>query len=252
MTNDPLAQDGPAARSGAPTADLSWPELRQFFPHRKIGTYIIPVPEYDLVYVKNPKSACSTLLAWLDRLHTGEHDAELPNIHKNHRLPTVREVGPREVVRMLSGAAYRFSFVRNPLRRFESAYWNKIVHSRGWRSRNLPESMGLPRDPEAVIGFEEFLAAVEAQDPVSEMDPHWRPQHVNLMHPVVSYDRIGHLESFEADLKLIREEAGLPDVPVQAWHRSSRSSTDSVYNGRPDLVGRVERLFATDFELYGY
>jgi hypothetical protein len=25
-----------------------------------------------------------------------------------------------------------------------------------------------------------------------------------------------------------------------------------VYDGRPDLVRRVERLYATDFELYGY
>jgi len=33
--------------------------------------------------------------------------------------------------------------------------------------------------------------------------------------------------------------------------RNSKS-TDSAYDGRPDLVRRVEQLYAKDFELYGY
>jgi hypothetical protein len=239
--------------TSATSADgVSWPELQRFFPHRKIGTYILPVPQHDLIYVKNPKAGCSTLLAWLDRMHTGEHDAKIRNVHNNHRLPTIQEVGRQRVARMLSGAAYRFSFVRSPLRRFESVYWDKMVHDLRWRRRNAPPALGLSGDPEEPVSFERFLAAVEEQDPVSEMDPHWRPQHVNLIHPLVTYDHVGRLENFTADLERIREEAGLPYVPIQARNRSSRMSAESVYDGRPDLVRRVERIYATDFELYGY
>lgn len=230
---------------------LTWAELNEFFPHRRIGNYVRPLPEHGLVYVKNPKAGCSTILVWMDRMHTGELDKEFTNVHTQHRLPTVGEVGRPRVARMLSGAAYRFSFVRDPLRRLESAYWDKIVHSgnRRWRDQVVPR----PADQEpAELSFEQFLAAVEQQDPVGEMDPHWRPQHVNLMHPLVSYDRLGRIENFDADLRLVREEAGLPDVPYQVRNTTKRATGDSVYEGRPDLVRRVQELFAQDFELFGY
>ena len=231
---------------------LSWPAIKQYFPRAKPGSFIMPVPAYDLIYVKNPKAGCSTLVVWLDRLHTGDLDFELQYIHKEHRLPTVREVGRSKVIGMLAGNAYRFSFVRNPLRRFESVYWDKLVRSGQYRLK-AAAGLGLPADPDRIVSFEEFLGAVEQQDPVSEMDPHWRPQHVNLLHPLVTYDHVGRLESFDTDLDRIREEAGLPHVPIEVKNVSrSSKSTDSVYDGRPDLVRRVEQIYATDFELYGY
>jgi hypothetical protein len=218
-----------------------------------MGQYLRPVPEHGIIYVKNPKAGCSTILVWLDRLHTGDYDFRFSNIHKEHRLPTVGEVGRTVVARMLSGAAYRFSFVRSPLRRFESVYWDKIVPRRSGRQwPTLPQALGVDLEPGTVISFERFLSIVEQQDPVSEMDPHWRPQHVNLLHPLVTYDYVGRLESFAADLEHIREAAGLPHVPLELRNSSRHSGAESVYDGRPDLVRRVERLYATDFELYGY
>ncbi len=225
--------------------------MRRYFPGLRMGVYLRPLPEHDLVYVKNPKAGCSTILVWLDRIHTGDHEFTFSNVHKEHRLPTVREVGRPVVVRMMSGAAYRFSFVRNPLRRFESVYWDKMVHDLRWRP-NIPAALGVAVEPDTVVSFEQFLAAVELQDPVSDMNPHWRPQHVNLMHPLVSYDRIGRLESFESDLERIRAEAGLPSVPLEVRNTSKRASSHSVYDGRPDLVRRVEQIYAKDFEVYGY
>lgn len=242
-----VTRPAPADPAGA----VSWAQVRPYFRRWKVKTYIRPLPQHNLLYVKNPKAGCSSVLAWLDRLHTGEHDAVIRNIHNNNRLPTIQDVGRRRVLRMLSGGAYRFSFVRNPLSRFESVYWDKLVSDLRWRRRNVPAAMGLP-GPSEPVSFERFLSAVEEQDPMTEMDPHWRPQHVNLMHPLISYDHVGKLESFDADFSRIREEAGLPDVPMVARNKSSRTSSESVYDNRPDLVRRVERIYATDFELYGY
>jgi hypothetical protein len=84
------------------------------------------------------------------------------------------------------------------------------------------------------------------------MDAHWRPQHRNLFHPLVTFDRIGRLESFEADFARIQEEAGLPEVPLEQVNANPRSDRRSVYDGRPDLRSRVEQLYAKDMELYGY
>jgi hypothetical protein len=71
------------------------------------------------------------------------------------------------------------------------------------------------------------------------------------MHPLVDYEFIGRLESFGSDLATLREMAGLPDVP---WKHAAATKRDrpSVYEGRPDRRHRVERMFAKDFELYGY
>lgn len=222
-----------------------------YFPHRRLGNYLRPMPDHGVIYVKNPKAGCSTILLWLDRIHTGELDHEFTNMHTQHRLPTVRQVGRRKVASMLSGKAYRFSFVRSPLRRFESVYWDKIVFAQNWRPK-VQTTLGLPLDKSASLTFEQFLSGVEQQDPIGEMDPHWRPQHVNLMHPLLTYDRVGRLENFATDLELIREEAGLPQVPYEHRNPSKRRVVDSVFDGRPDLVRRVERIYADDFELYGY
>ncbi|MEQ6903700.1 sulfotransferase family protein [Nocardioides sp. YIM 152588] len=224
--------------------------IKEGFPHRNLKSTIIPLPDFGVVYVKNPKAACSTLLLWLDRIHTNDFEHEFGNMHTQHRLPLVTDVGWPEVSRMLSGSAYRFTFVRNPVRRFESAYWDKIVHSRQWRPE-VQRVLGLPEDEDSSLTFEQFLDAVEQQSP-AEMNPHWRPQHLNLFHPLVTYDRVGRLESFDADLERIREEAGLPKVPLGVRNTSKHKDGTSVYDGRPDLVRRVEQVFAADFEIYGY
>jgi Sulfotransferase family len=229
---------------------VSWQALKSFFPGKPMARYIVPLPEHDLVYIKNPKSGSSTLMVWLDRLHTGDVDSELSFMHRDNRLPKVREVGRDRILAMLAGEAYRFSFVRHPVHRMESVYWAKMSGRRGYRM-TAGAALGLSTDPDVEVSFEEFLAAVERQDPIG-LDAHWRPQHLNLMHPVVRYDRVGRLESFAADLKRIRDEAGLPDIPVEQMNVSPRDRSESVYDGRPDLVRRVERLYSTDLELYGY
>jgi hypothetical protein len=234
------------------TATVGLGQLREYFPQQRMSTYILPLPDHRLLYVKNPKAACSTLLLWLDLLHTGDASFAPTSVHREHRLPRIRDVGRRRVGEMLGGSAYRFSFVRDPRRRLESAYWDKLVaKAPRWHAR-VQEALGVPVDLDAEIGFEQFVSAIEQQDPVREMDPHWRPQHVNLMHPVVGYDYVGHVERFDTDLARIREEAGLPDVPVRARNVKHVAARDSVYDGRPDLVRRVEAVYATDLELYGY
>lgn len=226
-------------------------DLKRYFPgKRRLNYHLFPLPDLGLFYVKNPKAGCSTIVLWLDRLHTGDHAFLPDNIHTDHRLPRPRDVGWDTMAAMLGGDAFRFSFVRDPLRRFESAYRDKVTVAGRWRDE-VRETLGRSGEPDGEVTFEEFLTAVEQQDPVTQMDPHWRPQHVNLMHPVLQYDHIGHLETIDADLARIRELLGLPDVPLAARNVNPRSG-GSVYDGRPDLVRRVQALYATDFELYGY
>ncbi|UMG93057.1 sulfotransferase family protein [Nocardioides sp. TF02-7] len=239
--------DAAAAQAGGPT----FADLRRYYRSRlAMSRAIVVLPEHGCVYVKNQKAGCSTMTLWLDRVHTGEHDFMTQRVHRDNRLPKPKDVGWPEVVRMLAGGAFRFSFVREPLARARSTWYAKVVRQQHYRA-GLQEVLGLPVDPESPLTFEQFVTAIEQQDPLTEMDPHWRPQHVNLLHPLVDYDHIGRLESFDADLAVIREHAGLPDVPVTIPN-SRKDGQPDPYAGRPDLVRRVEALYAQDFELYGY
>ncbi len=226
-------------------------DLKRYYPgKRRLSYRLIPLPDLGLFYVKNPKAGCSTIMLWLDRLHTGDLDFRPANIHTDHRLPRARDVGWDTMSAMLGGEAFRFSFVRDPLRRFESAYRDKVARP-GQLHDEVRTTLGLSREPEGEVSFEQFLVMVEHQDPLAEMNPHWRPQHLNLMHPILQYDHIGRLETFDADLAKIREAVDLPQVPFEI-RNITRGSEASGYDGRPDLVRRVQSLYAMDFELYGY
>lgn len=226
--------------------------LRGYFPDGAFARRVQPLPEYGCIYVRNAKAASSTILLWLHRIHTGDHDFNPGNIYRDHRLPTVADVGMDTVVRMLGGEALRFSFVRHPVRRCESTYLDRIADTsrkHAWRGR-VQQALGLPVDPNHVPTFDEFVDALEAQDPI-DLDPHWRPQHLNLMHGVVELDYVGRLETFGADLERVRELAGMPQVPLEVRNRRA-AVADSLFDGRPDLLRRVGEVYARDFELYGY
>lgn len=244
--------DDPGPGGAARTDRVTWREIRPYFAQTPASRLLIALPEHGLVYVKNPKAASSTLMVWLDRLHTGETTRPVNRMHRDHGIPELRVVGRRRVMRMLSGRAYRFSFVRDPVRRLESVYWAKMFRDLRFRRAQAP-TLGLSPDPSVRVSFEEFLEAIERQDPLREMNPHWRPQHLNLLHPVVEYDHVGRLETFDADLERIRDEAKLPHVPVESRNVAPETpERASVYDGRPDLRRRVEELYAKDLELYGY
>lgn len=150
---------------------------------------------------------------------------------------------------MLSGDAYRFTFVRDPVRRAESAFRDKILNTADEEYRSkVREALGLA--PDAPVTLDVFVDALEAQEPL-EMDAHWRPQHLNLMHPLITYDHIGRLESFAEDLAHVRETCRLPDVPVAVRNTTGGRGAGPL-DERPDLLRRVRKVYARDYELYGY
>ena len=231
---------------------LTLADLEPFYKDRPaLGRHVIAIPTLGCVYVKNAKAGCSTMMLWLDRAYTGEHDFVTKRIHRENRLPKPKDTGWRNVVRMLDGDAFRFTFVRDPLARAKSTWFAKFVLQKQTWGPRLQPWLETPVDPAIPLTFEQFVTAMEQQDPLTEMDEHWRPQHLNLMHPVVDYDFIGRLERFDADLATVRERAGIPDVPVTIPNAHKTGQPDP-YEGRPDLVRRVQAIYAQDLEIYGY
>jgi hypothetical protein len=242
--------EGRTRRTGAGGPGPTRRRMKRFYPRADLKTRIVALPDHRLVYVKNPKAASSTVMLWLDRLHTGDYAFDTEKAHADNHLPTADAIGWDVVSDMLRGSAYRFTFVREPLGRFESAYHNKVARLGRWRMK-VQSLLDLPRDQDAAVSFEQFLTAVEQQDPL-EMDLHWRPQHLNLMHPLVTYDLVGHVETFDRDIATIHREVELPEVVLESRNVSTSKPEASVYDGRPDLVRRVKEFFREDFEIYGY
>lgn len=223
-------------------------QMAAYYPAGRMGHRIVALPDHGCVYVKNLKAGCSTVTLWLHRIHTGDHEF-VPDTarHAEFKTPRAGAVGWGRVARMLSGEAFRFTFTRDPLRRAESAYRDKILATDEelYRDR-IRETLALP--PDSAVTLDVFVDALEAGDPLT-MDPHWRPQHLNLMHPLVTYDFVGRLENFAADLAHVRDACGLPDVAAPIRNFTSR---ESLFDSRPDLARRVRAVYARDYELYGY
>lgn len=214
---------------------------------RELVRALFVLPEHRVVYVRVPKVASSTLKLWLHRIHTGDHSAEVQRIHSEHAIPMPHQVGWDKVCELLNGDGYVFTFVRNPIARFESAYRNKIGGANRERAAWLRSTLGLPED--ADVTPEHFVAALEGSDP-AEWDPHWRPQHMLTMSDLIEYDAVGKLESFDTHLARIAAAASLPEVPVAAMHH--REKRIPLLADEPALRRRVEALYARDFEAFGY
>ena len=224
-------------------------QLKRFFPGMPLAVRLEVLPDLGLLYVRNPKVASSTLLSWLDSMNSGHERDASRSARRDNSLPRPRELGWDRVMRMVDGEAFRFSFVRDPVTRFESAYRSKILKPTQSR-RQVFEALGRAEDQGDEITFEEFLRAVEQQAPL-EMDIHWRPQHLMLMHPVFTFDMLGRLERFDEDIDELRRRLDLPRLPVHS-RNVRRDDRPSAYEGRPDLVERVRAIYAQDLELYGY
>jgi hypothetical protein len=225
--------------------------LGQYFPNGKVASRIRALPDQGCVYVLNPKAGTTSLLLWLHWLHTGQHSFQPDSdLRAGIRLPRVGDVGWSKVLRMLDGEAFRFAFVRHPAARVESAYRSKIAGRYRERFRiEVLRTLGLQAGPEHEISFEQFVDSLQAVDPL-DLNLHWRPQHLNLMHPQISFDLVGRIETFDADLKRASDALGVPHLDTGVRNASPR--TGPLLEGRPHLLRKVEEVYARDYELYGY
>jgi hypothetical protein len=241
-----------AGQARVPLLRITQEAIKNYYPQGGFARRLQPLPKCGSIYVRNARVATSSTLLWLHRIHTDDHGfTPEKSIYAEHKLPRVHEVGWDRVLRMLNGEAFRFAFVRDPVRRLESAYLSRIVTRRRYPGRAaLQEILGLRVSPDEELTLDQFVAALEMQDP-RRMDAHWRPQHLNLGHGLIEYDLIGRLETLAADVARIRDATGMPDVPIGRRNASNRPA-ESLLDGRPDLLRKVRDIYTLDFELYGY
>ncbi|MGN6100928.1 MAG: sulfotransferase family 2 domain-containing protein [Devosia sp.] len=216
-----------------------------------VETAIKYVPNVPIIYVVNPKAACSTFKTslWLrhDVLTGARTFADDP--HTGASSPWLKSADDLAAASSRMAECDWFTVVRNPYSRVVSAYLDKIK-DRGVRDAytwgQFCNRYSLPAD--ADISFAAFLNLLANDDP-TQLDYHWRPQWMTTMVGQLPLHHIGRFEHLAVTFAWMRERG----VPV-ASHFSFRSDADSSAASliAPADRAAIEEIYSLDFDLFGY
>lgn len=137
---------------------------------------------------------------------------------------------------------YLFSCVRNPFTRALSAYLDKVKSDDYLAYCQLRKLQS--------ISFEGFLRSLADYGPTC-LDGHFRPQHVNLNYPSVSYDAVFFLENPAAISGFLAQI--VPEFEFEHYAPHARGAAGKLAaHYSPTTVQLVREIYARDFEAFGY
>jgi len=202
------------------------------------------------LYYATSKVACSTIKSTLIRLEIGDEALGPTEVHLRDRSPLLTPVQAGSLPRLLADpGVLKFTFVRNPFTRVLSAYLEKMRGDKPHKHLILRQLGRFDGE----VTFEEFVDAVAAQ-PVVQRDHHWKVQWHLLLEGRLRFDVIGSFERFDEDFAAIGRRIS-PDFPRYVRHErrhavNAGTALRDHYDAR--LVEKVRRIYADDFEAFGY
>lgn len=198
-----------------------------------------------LAYLRIPKCGCTTIEGWMASQHPN-YDPVSP--HKIHSADALREYF--DCVRPMVGhedGYFRFTFVRDPLRRFLSFYNDKIMGPDRPALFEHPSMLGLTRG----LSISECLKIMRRSGPSHKFNPHFAPQHHFLMDGSrIRVDFIGRLEQFEVGARVVVSMSGGESNP-QWLNKSAKRKKRPVSLTKGELAMFLD-LFQPDYDLLGY
>ena len=175
-----------------------------------------------------------------------------------------------------------FTFVRHPFERLVSAYKQKVLGAcnnenicgtnqttaiielthggkyKEWYNKNhtFPAFADLVLDE-----YRKDICYGSSLCPFSSVDIHWRPLSSKCSHCDVSYNVIGHMETFNDDIKFISTKANL-SLEILKQENSSKDvqlimnkkNESLIFFSRLNLtqISELYRMYETDFRLFNY
>ena len=213
-----------------------------------------------LSYALNPKAACTLALHFLFYVNHNYRYYDLAQIHFSHTaLLRLRgtELDPRVLDAYYRLSPESFTIVRDPLRRFVSGFSDKILigGDPGYNQfRDLLTSLhNVDLSPEAdraqsCLSFAKWIAAQKDQGAI---DPHFRPQHINL--------RIGSRFTLDTILRLEDRDALLAFFTKWIGEEKAKWFLTLKFNVQKyaidefitdELKDVVRRIYAKDYEYF--
>ena len=211
------------------------------FPRSVVRRRVHFLESHGLVYLANAKCASTSIKLALRRL-AGETDIrEVHRVSEGSFVRDVLDADSSDIARLERATV--FSVLRNPYRRALSAYVGKVQTVRPpWHA--VCAEAGIEPKP---VGFLDFLRILDTLPPI-RIDPHFRPQWVNVLYPT-------------KDVVLLKLEE--PDTLTRFFHghgmawpivanqgRSGSYRLQDHYDAETEALAR--RLYADDFRYFGY
>jgi len=199
----------------------------------------------QFIFCENPKTGISTVKKTLAELI--ENKKINYDVHNRKEFilksPCFNKLKKEEFDKFL-----KFTFVRNPYTRILSAYLDKmkkdtVEKQEIYKFANL--------DLNKKISFVEFLRILEKIKPVN-INPHFRPQYINICYPLIKYDFIGRFENFNDDFEKILHQF-FDDVKISIVDHHKTKADDRLKEYYDlEAIQLVKRIYARDFIYFDY
>ncbi|MEM8869673.1 MAG: sulfotransferase family 2 domain-containing protein [Pseudomonadota bacterium] len=218
-------------------------------------------PRYGFVYVTNPKVACSSTKATLNlavAARDGDRDFTIASMAQVHQRAHNPLRNPTQVgvdvfnALMTDPSVFRFSFTREPIGRFCSAYLSKLdTGKRGsGMAKRLWAHMGWPKD--YPLTLEEFAALCATDTSVRDFDPHWKLQRSQIAYDAIDYGFLGDHHRFNEDFAKVSDRIFGEQVEVfdtRARFQRFTEARKTAQQVSDTLRGNIEAAYAADFDM---
>lgn len=222
----------------------------------------------QLLFLKNPKAACSTVLQLLHHHELGRF-AEVSQLHRTHEIHQGIRHAEAHLAALSDPKCVRFTVVREPAARAVSAFMmffsgaGAEVFKREGRDKTAAKReagiWALGYDPNGDIrrNFDLFLEYIDrclAMAP-EYVNVHWKPQTLSIAHEHIQYSHIGRVETLQRDLETVSEMVGYPlhgqnsELPQINRSRDERAK---AFELTPVQRRKIHSLYANDYEAFGY
>ena len=208
-------------------------------------------PKIGLVFIHIPKTAGTSLHSYFARLsEMYAPDARLPELE-----PYAREIGYKHMKACelrkrigddLWNRAVKVAFVRNP--------WDLMVSSYNWwlqKAPTYPHYREQVAQVRALGSYANFLASNFGTSMIIETTGSMEDWFQEGGRDIVDY--VGKVETIDADLRMIRELAGLADdgaIPLGHLNSTKREGYRSYYDDESREM--IRRRFAYIIDRFGY
>lgn len=208
-------------------------------------------PKIPIIYINNPKAGTCTIKHSLKAAQADEYLRAGMTFERDERPHFSDDCLKKNGLRM-STSRHRFliSCVRNPYTRALSGYLDKVENPDGPHYRALTSQHYRALRSRQVENFEQYLLALAEYRPKS-MDPHFRPQHINLGFPKATFDAIFYLENLSPLGQFLSQVS--PNFRVERFAPHSRSAVTKLRDHYSDrAIELVQEIFDEDFSYFGY
>ena len=201
----------------------------------------------DVVYVENPKVACSNMKWALVGAFCPENSGRISNIHDRRETMFISDY--RGAVRILIDPSSQiFSIVRHPRNRFISAYFDKMHKGRDesvWKIIAAALNLEVDRihDPKTI------LDRIYRHSP-QDLDSHIAKQVTNIFFGHINFFNIYHLEELSPDATHIK----VGSCSLELINRQSQSTEARIDRSLFDdeALEMIDVVYSDDYAAFGY